>query len=231
MTFVKICGFTRVEDARAVAAAGADAIGFVFWPGSPRHVTPRAARALAATIPSSVRRIGVFVDQPASEIEQAVRTVGLDIIQLHGAEPAAVARHLPRPVWRAVHGGVDPATLNGYPAAAFLVDGAPAGTYGGAGIAPGGDRIEAVGKLGSLVLAGGLNPTSVGSAIARYRPHAVDVSSGVETAPGIKDAALVRSFVAAVRQAGFRVGGQMNRSATVPSSTASKNPLIDHFNM
>ncbi len=230
MTFVKICGITRIEDAQAVAAAGADALGFVFWPNSPRYVTPHAARAISAAIPSSVRRIGVFVDETPGEIEKAVRTVGLDIVQLHGAERADIARQLPRPVWRAVHGGSVPASLRGYPASAFVVDGAPAGTYGGAGIAPGEDRILATAALGPLVLAGGLDPPGVGAAIARYRPYAVDVSSGVETAPGIKDGTLVRAFVALVRQSDRRLVSQRKRSATVPRSSPSNRPLIDHFN-
>lgn len=225
MTLVKICGITRVEDARAVAAAGADAIGFVFWPGSPRHVTPRAAGALSAAVPPLVRKVGVFVDQASAEIEEAVGLAGLDIVQLHGAEPADLARRLSRPVWRAVHDAMPPEALDGYPAAAFLVDGAPVGTYGGAGVAPDETRISMAGRLGPLVLAGGLTTETVGPAVARYRPHAVDVSSGVETAPGIKDHARVRAFVAQVRQA----AAQRNRNATDPSNMARSEPLIDHL--
>lgn len=225
MTLVKICGITRAEDARAVAEAGADAIGFVFWPRSPRHVTPHAARELAALVPPTVRRVGVFVDQPLAEIEAAVALAGLDIVQLHGAEPADVARRVLRPVWRAVHGDLSPEALTGYPAAAFLVDGAPIGTYGGAGIVPEEARILLAGAQGPLVLAGGLAPGTVGNAIARYRPFAVDVSSGVESAPGVKDPSLMRAFVAQVR----RADGQRKRNATVPSRMASNVPLIDHF--
>lgn len=225
MTAVKICGVTRVEDGLAVAAAGADMIGFVFWPGSPRHVTPTAAGAIAALLPPTVRRVGVFVDQPVAEIEAAVALAGLDIVQLHGSEPAQVARRIARPVWRAVHDGLPPAALAGYPAAAFLVDGAPVGTFGGAGVVPGEARILATGSQGPLVLAGGLTPTTAGAAVDRYRPYAVDVSSGVESAPGIKDHTLVRAFVASVRDA----DAQRKRSATEPRTRASSRPLIDHF--
>lgn len=225
MTLVKICGITRIEDAVAVAESGADAIGFVFWPGSRRHVSPRLARALGAVLPSDIRRVGVFVDQDLAEIQETIAIAALDIVQLHGTEPAALARQVDRPVWRAVLAGMDVEAFRGYPADAFLVDGASVGTFGGAGAKPQDAQIQAAQVLGPLVLAGGLTASTVGDAIGRYRPHAVDVSSGVEVRPGLKDPDAVRAFTAAVRSA----DSHRNRRATVPIKSANKPPLIDHL--
>jgi indole-3-glycerol phosphate synthase / phosphoribosylanthranilate isomerase len=202
---VKICGITSVEDARAAVAAGADAIGLVFWPRSPRAVDVATARAIAAVLPPFVLRVGVFVDAPEEEMRRIADEVGLDLVQLHGDEtPEAVAR-APRRAVKAIRVGPgfrpEEALRYGGAAAALLLDtrlngGAPGGT----GQAFDWSLVRPVREGTSfLLLAGGLTPENVRQAIAQVRPDGVDVSSGVESAPGRKDPAKVRAFVDAVR--------------------------------
>jgi indole-3-glycerol phosphate synthase/phosphoribosylanthranilate isomerase len=203
---VKICGITSAEDAHAVVAAGADAVGFVFWPKSPRAVEPATARAIAATLPPFVMRVGVFVDASADEMRRIADEVGLDMVQLHGSEPPEAVAHAPRRAVKAVRVG------SGFrPEDALRYDGTAAGllldTRTDSDEAPGGSGrtfdwslVRPVREGTSyLILAGGLTPDNVGAAIAAVRPDAVDVSSGVESAPGKKDPAKVRAFVDAVR--------------------------------
>mgnify|MGYP006276573531 CR=1 FL=1 len=199
---IKICGMTRAEDAVAAVAAGATAVGFVFWPGSPRVVTPVAAAAIARIVPAQVQKVGVFVDATPEEIREVVRTVGLDVVQLHGAESAASAEALNVPVWKAF--GVDERVdVLGWPGHMLvLLDAIDPRAKGGTGrTIDWGAAAELAGQR-PVVLAGGLTPDNVGEAIGRVRPYGVDVSSGVEQAPGIKDHEKVQRFVAAAR-AGF----------------------------
>ncbi len=158
--FVKICGVTRVEDAEAAVEAGADAIGFVFWPKSPRFVDPFRARAIAAALPPFVTIVGLFVNQPADYINGVAALVRLGAVQLHGDELPADAAPLRRPIVKAID----------WNAAA------------------------AIAAQRRTILAGGLTPENVADAIRRVRPFGVDVSSGVEQAPGIKDRAKIRAL-------------------------------------
>jgi indole-3-glycerol phosphate synthase/phosphoribosylanthranilate isomerase len=203
---VKVCGITSLEDARTVVAAGADAVGFVFWPNSPRAVDAATARSIAAALPPFVLRVGVFVDAPVEEMRRVADLVGLDMVQLHGSEPPAAVAQAPRRAVKAVRVGP------GFrPEDALRYDGAAAGllldTRAEGDERPGGtgarfDWSQALPvREGTsfLVLAGGLTPENVGEAIAAVRPDAVDVSTGVESAPGRKDPAKVRAFVDAVR--------------------------------
>jgi phosphoribosylanthranilate isomerase len=201
---VKICGLTSPEDAAAVAEAGADAAGFVFWPGSPRAVAPAAAARIARALPPFVLRVGVFVDAPPDVLRRTADEVGLDLLQLHGGERPTDLAGLPRRALKAVRVGAgfvpeDALRFEGHAAGILLdtrSDRAPGGT---------GERFDwslarAVReRVSFLVLAGGLAPGNVAAAIRAVRPDAVDVSSGVESAPGRKDAGRVREFVAAVR--------------------------------
>ena len=202
---VKICGITTAEDARMAAAAGADAIGFVFWPKSPRAVDAATARAIAAVLPPFVLRVGVFVDASPEEMRRVADEVGLDMVQLHGQEPPEDVARAPRRAVKAIRVGpgfrAEEALRYDGTAAALLVDTLADGAGpGGTGHTFDWSLVRPV-RAGTpfLVLAGGLTPENVGEAIAAVRPDAVDVSSGVESSPGRKDPAKVRAFVDAVR--------------------------------
>ena len=199
---IKICGHTRPEDALAAEAAGADALGVIFAAASKRRVDVAQARRVLAPVGPLVARVGVFVDASVAEVLDAVRGARLSAVQLHGREDAAtvaaLAAHVP--VVRAVRWGpgFDPEAWAAAPIAALLIDGPEPGS--GSAF----DWDEAAASLARVprwVLAGGLTPDNVAAAIGRLRPHAVDVASGVEAAPGLKDPALLRAFVAAVRRA------------------------------
>lgn len=202
MPDVKICGVTRLADALAAAEAGADAIGLNFWAGGPRYVDPETAREIAAALPGEVTKVGVFVNATCEEICRIAETVGLDVIQLHGDEEPDALDDLPCPVWKAFRGAVTDADLDAFAAAdGYLLDGAKAGFYGGSGTLADAASAARVRARGFFVLAGGLTPGNVAARIALARPDMVDTASGVETTPGIKDAALIRAFVAAAKGA------------------------------
>ncbi len=201
---IKVCGITRPEDGLRAAAAGADAIGIVFWPRSPRAVDVETARRIAAALPPFVVRVGVFVDAPRAVLCDVADAVGLDIVQLHGSEAPETLEGLSRRVIKAlrVRSEADLETAARYAqrGATILLDAGKETSPGGTG-----ERCDwslarrARERVGSLVLAGGLTPENVKEAIDTVRPAAVDVSSGVESAPGRKDAARLAAFVAAVR--------------------------------
>ncbi len=206
---VKICGITKPEDAQCALEAGADAFGFVFWHMSPRKVEPARAAEIARALPRSVRRIGVFVDAPREEMARIADEVGLDTLQLHGDEPPEALGGLPRPVIKAVRVGKgfrpDDALRYAGAAAGILVDTRLPGETqmpGGTGVSFDWSLVAGLARqVPFLMLAGGLNPDNVAAAIRAVRPHAVDVSSGVESLPGRKDPQKIRAFVAAARAA------------------------------
>jgi phosphoribosylanthranilate isomerase len=202
-TRVKICGITRMEDALAAATAGADAVGFVFHARSPRAVTPAAAREMALAMPPFVSRVGLFVDAAPETVAAILDTVPLDLLQFHGDERPADCDTLGRPYLKAVPmaPGTDPvAYMDTYPhAAGFLLDSHGNGRTGGTGETFDWDRIPRDLRH-CLVLAGGLNPENVADAVRRVRPWAVDVSTGVEARPGIKDPARMQAFVDEVKR-------------------------------
>ncbi|HEY8923712.1 MAG TPA: phosphoribosylanthranilate isomerase [Polyangia bacterium] len=203
---IKICGITRPEDAAAAAAAGADALGVNLWPGSKRFVgDERAALAVLEAVPPGVLKVGVFVNAPPLEVATTAARLGLDRVQLHGderPEDFAGVPGLDRPrLVRAVRVR-DPGSFADdarWAAEVFLYDAFVDG-YGGGGMTGPWDLIAARASR-PLWLAGGLRPDNVGAAIRAVRPDGVDVASGVESAPGRKDAALMRAFVAAARAA------------------------------
>jgi phosphoribosylanthranilate isomerase len=202
MPRVKICGITRVQDALAAAEAGADAIGFNFWADGPRYVAPDAARDIARHLPAGVLRVGVFVNAAREEIACIAEIAGLDVVQLHGDEPPALLDGLPRPVWKAFRGAPTEADLKRFAAAdAFLLDGERSGFYGGSGALADTASAAIVRRQGCFVLAGGLKPENVADRIALCRPDIVDVATGVETAPGVKNPAQIRAFVRAANDA------------------------------
>lgn len=196
-TRVKICGITRPEDAQAAAAAGADAIGLVFYRPSPRHVDIGRARAIVAALPPFVARVGLFVDAAPEEIEEVLAAVAVDVLQFHGREtPEDCGRYgLPYLKAIAMGEGADLREAESRYAAAqgLLLDSHRQGRPGGTG------RVFDWGCVPRdlakpVILAGGLSVDNVAAAIAQVRPYAVDVSGGVETAPGIKDERRMREF-------------------------------------
>ena len=211
-TRIKICGLTRAEDAAAAVAAGADALGVVLAP-SKRRVSLEQAAAVLATAPPLVGRIGVFVDASPGFIGEAVARLGLTAVQFHGDETPEDCAAAPVPVIKAlrVGPGFDAASVDRYrtTVAALLLDTyVPGGERGGTGVAF--DWYDVAGRLpdwAPVLLAGGLEPGTVGNAVRTLRPFAVDVSSGVESAPGLKDHGLIDSFCAAVHAADREVLG------------------------
>jgi phosphoribosylanthranilate isomerase len=201
---VKICGLTNPVDARRAAEAGADLLGFVLVPASKRAVSPQAVRDIVRGLPAGPRRVGVLADEPPERVRELLDFCGLDLAQLHGDEDEAVLRAvgLAR-AWKAVHlrSPEDVARALALPPVTLVVDTAAGDARGGSGVT--GDWVLAA-RLAAqrpVLLAGGLNPENVAAAVAAVRPAGVDVSSGVEAAPGRKDAGKVRAFVAAARQA------------------------------
>lgn len=201
-TRVKICGITRTQDALSAVEQGADAIGLVFYPPSPRYVELEQAKQIAAVLPPFVSCVGLFVNADAETIAEVVDQVGIDLIQFHGNECAEYCAQHRRPWIRAVR--MQPevdvhAQIQQFAAArGVLLDAYRAGVPGGTGETFDWERIPAD-LAGQLVLAGGLNADNVATAVAQVRPYAVDVSGGVEAAPGIKDADRIARFMRAVR--------------------------------
>jgi phosphoribosylanthranilate isomerase len=201
---IKICGLTRLEDVQEAVTAGADAAGFIFAPGSPRQISLEQAAGLCRGVPPLVSRIGVFVDADAGFIRSAVAACGLHAVQLHGAENpefcrtdfgAAVIK-----AWR-VRDRTSLETLRHFDTHAWLLDTYVPGQAGGTGVCCDWALAAQATAWGRpVILAGGLTPANVGDAIRQARPFAVDVSSGVESAPGLKDPAKVRALVRAVRR-------------------------------
>jgi phosphoribosylanthranilate isomerase len=215
-TRIKICGITRVADARAAAEAGADAIGLIFWRGTPRVVSHAQARAIVAALPPYVTVVGLFVDPEPQAVRDAIAAVPLDLLQFHGVEPAEFCRAFGRGYVKAIavkHGVDLLESVSPYDdAAGLLFDAFREGDLpGGTGRAFDWGRLttDVRARLGRpLILSGGLDPANVARAIGAVRPWAVDVSSGVEErdangAPrrGLKDPARIRAFVQGVRSA------------------------------
>lgn len=216
MTWIKICGITNGEDAFTAVEAGADALGFVFYQGSPRKVDPETARRIVGALPAKVDKIGVFVNQFEESICAVADEVGLTAVQLHGGyEDTRVADLIVkrRPDIKVVvgismrHPNPEGWAMMWHPDVihAFLVDSGDTSKYGGTGKSfdwqakqP---TIEVIARLGRVVVAGGLNPGNVAQAISILKPWGVDVSSGVEAEPGRKDPGKVRAFISTARQA------------------------------
>ena len=191
---IKICGITRAEDAEAAVAAGASAIGFVFWPDSPRRVGLEVAKQIAST--TKVTTVGVFVDQPADEVNAIAEAVGLDVVQLHGIESVDYARAITRPVWKALT--LD-APIDAWPAdITILLDAHDPIRRGGTGKTIDWKRAAGIAQRRKVILAGGLKPENVGDALAQVQPYGIDVSSGVEQEPGIKDVERLKALFEAV---------------------------------
>ena len=205
-TRIKICGITRETDLAAAVEAGADAIGFVFYPRSPRYIAPERARQLCALVPPFVTAVGLFVNEDAARVRETARTAQLQLLQFHGDETPEYCAQFDLPYIKAAR--VTPSLdllkfeQQYNTARGILLDAFVEG-YGGGGEVFDWDFIQkqVTGRGARYVVSGGLRPSNTGSAIEALRPLGVDVSSGVESAKGIKDAVLIRQFIAAVRAA------------------------------
>lgn len=202
---IKICGITRREDARIAASLGVDAVGFVFYPKSPRHVDRETARDLAAALPESVAGVGVFVDEPAERVLEVARFCRLTHVQLHGRETPEEVAALEAQGLRVIKAlfinrapGLD--VQERYHPTAFLVECAGVSLPGGNALAWDWASVKDRVRHRPMILAGGLAPGNVAEAARAARPNAVDVSSGVEKRPGEKDAKKMEAFVNAVRR-------------------------------
>lgn len=201
---VKVCGITRREDALLAADLGASAVGFVFWPHSPRYVEPEAAAEIARALPADVAPVGVFVDPPLDDVRRIAARVGLAAVQLHGDEPATLCDGLPYRVLKAVPvaGAATRAAAERVPRrVTVLLDARDPVRRGGTGRTVDWGVAAEVAARRRIFLAGGLGPGNVGEALRTVRPYGVDVSSGVEARPGRKDAGRLRVFFEEVARA------------------------------
>ena len=201
---VKICGITSEADALAAVEAGADAIGLMFYEGSPRHVTLEQAKAISAALPQHVMRVGVFVNAEEAFVHQALTECMLNILQFHGDETPEECSRYPVMTLKAfrVQGEETLAQLEAYPSAGYLLDAYVKDALGGTGATFNWDLAVRAQEFGKpIFLAGGLTPENVVEAVRKVQPFGVDVSSGVESEPGRKDAEQMRTFVSAAKGA------------------------------
>jgi len=204
MTKIKICGLTRKEDAEKAEALGADLLGFVFFQGSPRHISAEKAHEIISGLSGRALKTGLFLDQPLDEVRNIVTDIGLDVVQLHGSEDPSYAAELKKSAqviktFR-IQKGFDFACMERYTDADFfLFDTYRKGMAGGTGIAFDWGMLEGRSFDKPIFLAGGLNPSNVSEAVRRVRPYAVDVASGVESSPGKKDHKVLKEFIDAAR--------------------------------
>ncbi len=197
--FVKICGITRLSDAQVALACGASAIGFIFWPKSKRWVEPEQARAIVRELPPFVTPVGVFVDETVERINAVADLVGLGAVQLHGDEAPEMVERLARPVVKAI-GRIDEGVAARWPdRVTMLVDADDRVNYGGTGARADWTGAARLAAARRTILAGGVNPENVVEAVATVRPFGIDVSSGVEDAPGIKNPERIRALFEALR--------------------------------
>lgn len=203
MTRIKICGITREQDALAAASSGANMLGLVFYDKSPRHVTVQQAAQMVEIIPPHVNIVGLFVNADASAVREVLQHVPLGILQFHGEETPEFCAQFDLPYWKAIRvkAGVDllQCALRYKGAQALLLDAYVEGTHGGTGASFDWKLIPRDLPL-PVVLSGGLHAGNVAEAIKQVRPYAVDVSSGVESAKGIKDAAKIAAFIKEVNR-------------------------------
>ena len=205
MREIKICGLTTLADASTACAAGANAVGFIFHPPSPRYILPEQARKIIRNLPTSICTVGVFVNLDLANLMEIVTFCGIDLIQLHGDEPPEYCRKLPverliKALFPSDEAAIEEAVA--YPARAILIDSRTPSQYGGTGQTADWSLAQKMKTLGRpLVLAGGLNPENVAGAIAAVGPDALDFNSGVEIAPRRKDPDKIERAIAAVRKA------------------------------
>jgi phosphoribosylanthranilate isomerase len=225
---IKICGLTRADHAVACAEAGADAIGLVFYPPSPRNLTPRQAREISLALPDRIARVGVFVDSPVPEILKRVDDCGLTTVQLHGQESPEVVDALCSRgirVIKALFIHKPPfisEVLHYHPETTFLVECGKGRLPGGNALTWNWSAVKSFGLTYPLILAGGLGPDTIARAVSEADPDAVDVSSGVESGPGCKDILKVRALIRAISRCSIeRQPRRIWRPAEKPVSSAT----------
>lgn len=198
MVKVKICGNTNLDDAMAAVQAGADAVGFVFYPKSPRAVDPKTAAEIVSRLPPFVVPVGVFVNEEIGIVRRIMEECHIPLAQLHGDESPGYCADLGCAVLKAVRVGDrrDLERMVSYQVSGFVLDALVEGKPGGTGVTIDWDLAAQAQVLGPIILAGGLTPDNVLEAVRQVRPYAVDVTSGVEASPGKKDHAKVRAFIA-----------------------------------
>ena len=198
----KICGITRVADALFSMREGATAIGMVFWPKSPRRVDPAIAADIVAALPATVLTVGVFVNASVDEIRDVVKATGIRVVQLHGDEPPSYVDAIDRPIFRSTTLDTVVDVSHAWPRdTILLLDKADPVRRGGTGEVVDWSRAATVARERRLLLAGGLTPDNIEEAIVTVRPYGVDVSSGVEASPGVKDFGKVSQFLENARAA------------------------------
>ncbi len=194
---VKICGITNIDDARAAVNFGADALGFVFFPESPRNITVEHAGEIIRALPPFVTTVGVFVNRQPDELRSIIQETGLDAAQLHGTEPPDICGQLSGRVIKGIRvkelSDLDP--LEHYCVSAYLLDTYSPDSFGGTGRIFNWDIAVEAKRYGPIILAGGLTPDNIQDAVEHVRPYAVDVSSGVEAEKGRKDHEKMRLFI------------------------------------
>ena len=196
MVKVKICGITNLGDALVAAEHGADALGFVFFKGSPRYISPDDARQITLKLPPFITTVGVFVDEDPEEVRRIMNHAAIDVAQLHGHEPpeaCAIGRRVIKAI--RIKDLTDLDTLRHYRVSAFLLDTYTPESFGGTGQIFNWEIAVDAKQFGKIVLAGGLNPDNIEKAVRRVRPYAVDVSSGVEERKGKKDHNRLKLFI------------------------------------
>lgn len=217
MTGIKICGITNREDALCAAASGADAVGFIFHEASSRYITPQRAREITAVLPYGIVRIGVFVNGEEEVVRRTAGSCGLDMIQLHGDEsPEYCRRFPPGAIIKAVFPGKPEEWFDDYRVRAFLVDSRRPGRYGGTGEKADWGLAARVARRYPLILAGGLNGENITDALTQVEPGAVDINSGIEISPGIKDHERMKRIIAIIK----------NRDSAVSGGTSSDGGSI-----
>ena len=199
---VKICGTTSLKDAFLAVESGADAIGFIFYKMSPRNISQKAAKEIILQLPPFIETVGVFVNETSDKINRIAEQCKLNSIQLHGEESPALCRRVKRKVIKAfrVKNADSLKSIASYDVSGFLLDSYNDGSKGGTGQVFDWNLALRVKKQGPVILAGGLNPYNVFTAIHRVKPYGVDVCSGVEKSPGIKDHEKIREFIKSVRR-------------------------------
>lgn len=196
---VKICGITNLDDAMAVVDFRADALGFVFFKGSPRYISPDDAGAIIRRLPSFITTVGVFVNESTDQIEETIKLTGIDVVQLHGDEPPEMCNNISRRIIKAIRvkslESLDPLKNYKDRVSAFLLDTFTPDILGGTGQIFNWDIAIDAKQFGKIILAGGLTPDNIAKAVRRVRPYGVDVSSGIESEKGKKDHKKMKLFI------------------------------------
>jgi phosphoribosylanthranilate isomerase len=201
MARIKICGITNPEDALFAADLGVDALGFVFYPQSPRNIEPKKARKIIQQLPPFLAKVGVFINETAAMVNEIIELTGIDVVQLHGQEAPEYCQRFERKVIKAfrIAPDFDPAQIEVYKVDAYLLDTYVRGVYGGTGEVFNWEIAKRAKQYGRIILAGGLNPENIKEAIRQVEPYGVDISSGVEIRPGEKDKRKLEQLVLQVR--------------------------------